>query len=72
MFTDPLKAAFFFTMSQTVLDDLDGIAARRYNQGVVHFAGMGVGLHHINFTTVMILYPQKRNLVEFLTLLLTG
>ena len=34
MFTDPLKAAFCFTMSHTVLDDLDGIAARRFKQGV--------------------------------------
>ena len=34
MFTDPLKAAFCFTMSHTVLDDLDGVAARRFKQGV--------------------------------------
>ena len=33
MFTDPLKAALCFTLSHTVLDDLDGIAARRLNQG---------------------------------------
>ena len=34
MFTDPLKAVFCFTMSHTILDDLDGIAARRFKQGV--------------------------------------
>ena len=33
MFTDPLKAALCFTLSHAVLDDLDGIAARRFNQG---------------------------------------
>ena len=33
MFTDPLKAALSFTLSHTVLDDLDGIAARRFKQG---------------------------------------
>lgn len=33
MFTDPLKAAFAFSLSHTVLDDLDGIAARWLKQG---------------------------------------
>ncbi len=33
MFTDPLKAAACFSVSHTILDDLDGIAARRFKQG---------------------------------------
>ena len=33
MFTDQLKAALCFALSHTVLDDLDGIAARRFKQG---------------------------------------
>ena len=31
--THPLTVALIFVMSQMVLDDLDGIAARRFNQG---------------------------------------
>ncbi len=33
MFTDPIKAALSFSVSHTLLDDLDGIAARRFKQG---------------------------------------
>ncbi len=34
MQTDPLKAAFFFLMSNIVLDEVDGKAARRFKQGL--------------------------------------
>lgn len=34
MSTDPLKSALCFSLSHTLLDDLDGIAARRFKQGI--------------------------------------
>ena len=33
MYSYPLTAALFFTLSHTILDDLDGIAARQLKQG---------------------------------------
>jgi CDP-diacylglycerol--inositol 3-phosphatidyltransferase len=68
-FTHPLTSAFFFVMSQTFLDDLDGIAARRFNQATLFGGTLDIVIDRCSFMVYLmglcVLYPNYMILFQF-------